>query len=200
MAHEKYKNIIFDLGAVIFQWTPEKFLDDAKLPSHYIEIFHSSLWLEHDGGKMTRENVIAHLPPQYDKELFRGFVSTLTKRMEPIPPMIQLFHELKAQGFKTFILSNMPLEMHQELDQMHDFFKYADGAVISGKVGQVKPNVDIYQTLLTKYHLDAHSSLFIDDKKENIQAAQALGIDGIICKDPKQVRRELISRGFHLAS
>jgi 2-haloacid dehalogenase len=71
------------------------------------------------------------------------------------------------------------------------FLQLFDGKVVSGAVKQTKPGEDIYQLLLKKYNIRPEQSLFIDDKKENIQTAEKLGIKGIHFKDPAQLRREL---------
>ena len=41
------------------------------------------------------------------------------------------------------------------------------------------------------YKLSAHESVFIDDLEINVRAAKDLGIDGIVCRNPSQVRAEL---------
>ena len=84
--------------------------------------------------------------------------------------------------------------MHQELRVMHDFFQYFDGEVYSYEVQAIKPQPQIYQVLLNNYQLRAHESLFIDDLEINVRAAKDLGIDGIVCKNPSQVRQELLIR------
>jgi putative hydrolase of the HAD superfamily len=85
----------------------------------------------------------------------------------------------------------MPKEMHLELKELHDFFQCFDGQVYSYQVNAIKPQPQIYQTLLTNYKLQANESVFIDDLEMNVVAAQQLGIDGIICKNPSQVKAEL---------
>jgi HAD superfamily hydrolase (TIGR01509 family) len=61
-------------------------------------------------------------------------------------------------------------------------------------VKSIKPQPGIYKALLNEYQLKGPESIFIDDREENIAAAQKFGIDGIICQNPKQVRRELVQR------
>ena len=51
-----------------------------------------------------------------------------------------------------------------------------DGDVVSCEVGIVKPMPEIYDLLLERFDLDPTETIFIDDRKENVDAAAAKGI------------------------
>lgn len=194
MESKTYKNIIFDLGGVLIEWEPVRHLTQLAQPIHFVEVFSSLLWASHDGGILSRKEVIDKLPSQYDRVAFEYFVNNISSFLRPIPDMVRLLHELKEKQYKIYILSNMPKENHEEFRDVHTFLGYTDGAVYSYEVGAVKPQPFIYHTLLNKYQLAAHESIFIDDREENIDAGIQLGIDGIVCKSPTQVRSELKQR------
>ena len=42
----------------------------------------------------------------------------------------------------------------------------------------MKPNVEIYRRLVERYGLDVSETLFIDDRKENVEAARNEGWEG----------------------
>lgn len=191
MASASYKNIIFDLGNVLLEWNPQGFLEQMQLPMHFLEVFNSLLWATHDGGLLSREEVVAKLPAQYDREVFAYCIDRIAPFLVVIPEMVEILHEVRRKGYKVYILSNMPKEMHQELLQLHDFFKYFDGQLYSYEVGAIKPQPQIYEILLKNYKLKGQESLFIDDREENVRAAKELGIEGIVCRSPSQVRSEL---------
>jgi putative hydrolase of the HAD superfamily len=188
---KQYKNIIFDLGNVLLEWNPQRFLKELELPSHFMDVFHSLLWATHDGGLLSRAELVEKLPPQYDKEVFASCVNRIAPFLTPISEMIETLHEVRRNGYKTYILSNMPKEMHEELRELHDFFEHFDGQVYSYEVKAIKPQPQIYQALINNYGLKEHESVFIDDLEMNIRAAKDLGIEGIVCKNPAQVRSEL---------
>jgi putative hydrolase of the HAD superfamily len=187
----KYKNIIFDLGNVLLEWNPQRFLKELEFPIHFMEIFHSLLWATHDGGLLTRAEMIDKLPSHYDKEAFAECVSRIAPHLILIPEMLETVHEVRRNGYKVYILSNMPKELHEELKRLHDFFDHFDGQVYSYEVKAIKPQPQIYQALINNYNLKEHESVFIDDLEMNIRAAKELGIEGIVCKNPSQVRSEL---------
>ncbi len=185
------KNIIFDVGGVLLEWNPAKFLKQLELPSHFTEVFESLLWAMHDGGLLSREELIAKLPEHVDREVFSHCTRKIAEQLQPIPEMIDLFHELRRRGYKVYILSNMPEEMHLELAKLHDFFVHPEGQVYSYQVKAIKPQPQIYQALLQSYKLNPEESVFIDDRVDNVMAAERLKIKAIQCESPSQVRRQL---------
>jgi HAD superfamily hydrolase (TIGR01509 family) len=193
----KFKNIIFDLGGVLLEWKPADLLKKLELPSHFIEVFDSLLWATHDGGWLTREEVVAKLPAQYDKKVFAYCIERMAPHLTLIQEMLDLFHEVRRLGYKVYILSNMPEELHLELLQLHDFFNYPEGQVYSYQIKAIKPQPQIYTALLEKYQLQGSESIFIDDREMNILAAQKFGIHGILCQTPAQVKDELRSLLSH---
>ena len=54
-----------------------------------------------------------------------------------------------------------------------------------------KPDSRIYQLTLDRYDVTAKNAVFIDDKKENIDAAIMKGIHGIHFTSAKKLNREL---------
>ena len=96
---------------------------------------------------------------------------------EPVAATECLVGELKAAGYRLYVLSNMSREF---IDYLRRFPVYAlfDGEVVSCEELVVKPERRIYEILLERYALQPAETLFIDDRDANILAARALGING----------------------
>ena len=62
---------------------------------------------------------------------------------------------------------------------------------MSHTVHLAKPDPAIYQTLLDRYGLKAEECVFLDDTVRNVEAAQALGIAGIVVTSQEQAKKEL---------
>jgi FMN phosphatase YigB (HAD superfamily) len=60
----------------------------------------------------------------------------------------------------------------------------------------VKPDAAIYRHLLKELGTRAEETLFIDDRAVNIEAAEALGIKGLVFTTVEQLRADLIAQGF----
>lgn len=109
--------------------------------------------------------------------------------MVPIPEGMQLArqcHDLvDASGqrkHQLYILSNMNPEVGERLLATYpELFDLFDGIVFSGTVHCNKPDPAIYEHLLTEYQLTPGNCFFIDDQKENITAAEQLGITCAQC-------------------
>ena len=59
----------------------------------------------------------------------------------------------------------------------------------------IKPEVEIYKLLLDRYHFVPQECVFIDDRPENIEAAEKLGITGIQFQNQQQAKRRLLELG-----
>ena len=95
--------------------------------------------------------------------------------------VLDLIKRLKYNGYKVYLLSNTnkkAMAKHNE-KQLEDL---VDGAVLSYQVHSVKPHLGIYKELLNKYNLNPSESIFIDDRKANIDTANKLGIIGVKVK------------------
>ena len=71
-----------------------------------------------------------------------------------------------------------------------------DEYVLSFEVGHMKPHPLIYIKALEKAGVKANESIFIDDIKENIEAAQNLGIGGILFGPQTNLEAELREKGL----
>lgn len=176
-------NIIFDLGNVLLDFYPKEYLQGKGLGSEdlefiYKEIFLSDEWIELDRGTITREEALkaitARNPDQVELLLsFTDFEEILT----PVIPNVAVLKELKNRGYKIYYLTNFHSENFSHVLLNFDFFKSFDGGVVSADVKLIKPDHRIYITLKDKYNLIPEESLFIDDTKENVDAAMELGFN-----------------------
>jgi HAD superfamily hydrolase (TIGR01509 family) len=56
-------------------------------------------------------------------------------------------------------------------------FQHFEGEIISCEVGLIKPEREIYNLLLDRYNLVPEQTMFIDDRKPNVDAAAEVGIN-----------------------
>ena len=94
---------------------------------------------------------------------------------EPVRPTEELIGRLKEAGYRLYVLSNMSREF---IDYLRTFPVYGlfDGEVVSCEEGVVKPEPRIYELLLERFGLEPAETLFIDDRRVNLEAAAAFGI------------------------
>lgn len=192
---EGVKNIVFDLGGVVFARDPRKF------EREFIEFFSYIMlpemphfWEEYDRGVSTYNRVIDDLAEynNCDRELAEHNLRRSIVTQEEIPATKSLIADLKSAGYKLYVLSNMSLDFIEFL-KTKEVYKYFDGEVVSCYEKVVKPDVEIYKILVDRYSLKADETLFIDDRKSNVEAAQNEGICGFHfnVRDPESSCSEL---------
>lgn len=92
--------------------------------------------------------------------------------------------------YKTGLISNAWSDMRkylvrQKLDEVFDTL------TISAEVGVAKPEAKIYLHALEQAQVKAEAAVFVDDVPANIEACEALGMKGILFRDPLKAMSEL---------
>ncbi len=109
----------------------------------------------------------------------------------------ELIDERGNKRFKLIALSNWDKESFSLFKELHaDVFSCFDMIHISGERGILKPNDGAFKKVLTEHGLAVHQCIFIDDQKENIEAAQRLGIRSHHFTDAKKLRTYLQGVGI----
>jgi putative hydrolase of the HAD superfamily len=195
--HEKYKNIVFDLGGVLIYWNSKEILnklfgsDQNFSFDQVIDLYNSAHWGNWDRGTMTTEEVAQGVADRFDKEKVLHLMRMAPSFLTPLEAGLDIFRQVKALGYKTYVLSNLAPECHHKILTESDFLEEFDGHIFSYQVKAIKPEPEIYKALLDTYSLTAEECLFIDDLERNIVGAKNMGIEGIICKDHDFVLQEL---------
>ena len=172
--------IVFDLGGVVFARDPRKFEPEfIKFFSYIMLPQMPRFWEEYDRWMVSYEQVVSDLAEynSCDRELADKNLRRSILTQEEIPATKVLIAELKAAGYKLYVLSNMSLEFIEFLRKT-DVYKYFDGEVVSCEEHVVKPDAEIYKRLVDRYSLSEQETLFIDDRKENVEAARNQGWEG----------------------
>lgn len=203
-----YKNIIFDLGGVVVDFNPRDFLMDYFMNKSaedavYDLTFGSKEWEDLDRGDITRA-AANRIMLENAASCGRTFeVQTVIDEWEKIlrtkKTTIKTMCKLKLAGYRLYYLSNIAADTMENIKQ-RDFFPLFDGGIASCDVHVNKPDPKIYTLLMQKYHLAYEESIFVDDNKQNAQAAYNLGITGILYKNKKSFNRALGLCGIHLTN
>lgn len=193
------KNIILDFGGVLVDWNPhylfDKYFKTKEESDYFINNVCTTEWnSEMDGGKTFEQAVRERsaMFPKYAEALRLYQTKWMDTMGEEIPGMYDLIKSLKENGFPVIYgLTNWSAETFPTVQKTYRIFSLIDKIVVSGEVKQLKPNPEIFHTLLDKYNLKAEESLFIDDNVKNVEGAKAVGINAIRFEDAKKLREEL---------
>ncbi len=192
------KNVIFDLGRVLIDWNPRAYLekkikDEKKIEKIFEEVFASPEWQELDRGTITFDNAMEFFQNKVPscKEEIKDIFDNIMELIPPIEKNVKIFEEV-ANKYNTYILSNFGDRSFDMIYEKYPWFKLFDGQVVSSKVKQIKPEKEIYETLINKYNLNTNETIFIDDTLVNIEASEKIGIKGIHYTGEECLREMLV--------
>ncbi|HSD64204.1 MAG TPA: HAD family phosphatase [Ignavibacteriaceae bacterium] len=199
----KISVVVFDLGNVLipfdYQILKNKLEKIEKNLGEKFLQFYKDNYLYHrdfERGDLSEndfiEIMLSALNHKIDKKTFCEYFSHIfTENLE----VIDLLPELK-KSYPLVLLSNTN-SIHYEFGwRQYNFLKYFDRLIVSYKVGAVKPEEKIYRAveLYTKKNPEEH--LFIDDVAEYVDAAIAIGWEGIQFKGYIDLKLNLVNRGI----
>lgn len=175
------KNIVFDLGGVVVAHNEEGFRE--KLGKFFDFVFGPdmkcvpSFWVDYDLGILTIDETAAEVAKyrDCDAETAKMHMLQAIALQEEVEPTVELIKELKAKGYKLYVLSNMSKEYIEFLRKL-PVFDYFDYQVVSSEVHLGKPDPEIYNYLLEHCELNPAETIFIDDRKDNVEVAESVGI------------------------
>lgn len=147
-------------------------------------MINNDLWNEFDLGIMKDEEIVESFKnklPEYANEIdeFWKNPKDLVKEFYYAGPLVK---GLKAAGYNVYLLSNYPKKMYELHWPAFSFINDIDGMVVSSIEKVIKPDRKIYEILLDRYNLEAAETCFIDDREVNVEAAEQVGITGIVFK------------------
>jgi putative hydrolase of the HAD superfamily len=112
------------------------------------------------------------------------------------PRMVAWQQQLRAAGLRTAILSNMGDTVLTNIEKEFAWLAGFDVLVWSFQLGIAKPDPAIYRHVLEKLGTKAEETMFIDDKRINIEAAQALGMVGFEFTTIEKLRADMLAAGL----
>lgn len=182
------KAIIFDLNGVFIQSPKlsDRFYDKFGVQP---EIFMPALKVIMDAVRQPKaKNAFSYWKPYLEKwnvnlseeEFFNFWFSAEKENLE----MIELAKKLKEEGIKIFVLSNNFIERANYYKDNFLFLKEVINKVYySWQTGFIKPDIRAYQNILNENNLAPRDCVYFDDKEENINIAESLGIKRFIFKN-----------------
>lgn len=196
------RNIIFDVGNVLVEFRWEDTMRDHGFRGERLERLRratlgSAMWDELDRSALS------------DDEILAGFISNDPEIEADIRLMWQYNGEMircyddtwdwicgfREKGYHCYILSNYSAYTYRLTREQLAFETLMDGSLFSFQVNQVKPEREIFESLLERFSLKAQECVFIDDNRANVEAAKALGFSGVVYESREQAGEELKKLG-----
>lgn len=196
------KNIVFDVGMVLVDFCYMDYMKRLGFPEETCGAFEkyiimSELWNDMDRGELMMDEAEVRFkerlrkmyrPCDREVEVFISNIKGIVREYDYSKPLLQ---GLKDAGYKVYILSNYPMDMSDLHWKDFSFLQVADGYIISAYEKIVKPDERIYRLLTERFGVKLEESVFIDDRQINVDAAEKLGMSGILFKGYNELLSEL---------
>lgn len=189
--------VVFDFGGVVANVDKKEVVyfvqENLKLPSYEKakELLRKEHKIEKQGGDVAGfwQQQGATSGKEWQKKLADFRLSSIHE----ISGIREVIQGVKKEGIELALLSNIS-KREAKLVQIRGFFDLFDDLFLSCAMGMEKPNRKVFSFLLQETGVLAENCLFIDDKRENVEAAKAMGIDAILFTSPAQLKAELDKR------
>jgi putative hydrolase of the HAD superfamily len=192
------RNVIFDLGGVVLEWSPDAILegyytDPQERAAMKTALFKHPDWLQMDRGTLTESEALARLQQRTGRPVaeLSGLFDAVRGSLRPKADTLALLKSLARRDVPLYCLSNMPASTFAYLREQHAFWNVFKGIVISGEIKMAKPEREIFEYLLRRYALAAADTVFVDDHAPNIAAAEKVGLHTVWFRDAAQCALEL---------
>lgn len=187
--------LIFDLGGVLIDVDLDRGLQKLKNSFSEIErkrllewLIHSDTALAYELGQIDDFEFYQKIPFTYLSKLtFDQFQCAWTKIFLPISCTIEILTALSGH-YRMAALSNTNHMHIQYLSSHYPFFVHFDKTYYSHELHLRKPDPGIYKYALDDLQVRPEETAFIDDKLENVIAAQQLGMTGMLYAGDCRIR------------
>ncbi|MFM2354666.1 MAG: hypothetical protein RLZZ528_402 [Pseudomonadota bacterium] len=173
--------VVFDLGNVLVEWNPEAYYDARIGPEARRRMFEETdihaVNIAIDAGAPYRDSIyaLADRYPHWADEVRRWYDDQFGMLTPVLHHTIRLRDALRGRGVPVFALSNWGDESFDRAYEAFPFFRDFDRHYISGKLGMIKPEPAIYAHVEADSGIEPGGLFFIDDRIDNIRAAEARG-------------------------
>lgn len=203
----KIETIIFDFGGVIIDIDPQLTIDEfAKLGFNELEKTNTAEFTE-----LIRKFERGIYTPEVFRKKMKDFIGVKASTQQfdeawnallyDIPSeRIEIIEQVK-ENYRILLLSNSN-EIHYDLYVRdlqlrfgyREFANLFHEAYFSFDLHLSKPDIEIYEFVINQNDLNPKKTLFIDDNRDNIEAAKKAGLQTYLLQKPERVR-DLFTNG-----
>jgi putative hydrolase of the HAD superfamily len=193
---DSYSAVIFDYGGVLVRHQTEA--DQARmatlvgLPTDRFAELYWSKRADYDKAVLTAaeywHEIALHAGTKLGLETLDELIAIDTESWMQFDGIMWAWvAQLRKSGKRLAVLSNMPLELGEALKIKPGRLELFDNVTLSYELRAVKPEPAIYEHCLEALDAEPQKTLFFDDRIENVQGAELLGIRAIQFLDRDEV-------------
>ncbi|MEC5167000.1 FMN phosphatase YigB (HAD superfamily) [Flavobacterium sp. PL11] len=137
--------------------------------------------IQFETGKISREKFLSGIQRNIPNATIEEILAAWNSVLLDFPLYRLEFLQLLSTKYRLFLLSNTDaihidnFEQKNGISFYSDFYQCFEKVYFSFEIGLRKPDLEIFKHLISNHKLDPKRTLFVDDKKENTDAALTLG-------------------------
>jgi glucose-1-phosphatase len=199
--------IYFDLGKVIVDFDHSRAARELlkvtplSLEEAMAVLMDGELVSEYETGRLSSQEhyreVCRRLQMEVSMEKFRELWGSM---FLPEPLLSERFLQALKKHYRLMLLSNTN-EIHFDfLIEHYPMLKVIEERLLSYQAGCMKPQARIFELAIDKACVAPENIFFTDDRPENIEAANRVGIQALMFRSEAQLKRDMLSRGMVVSS
>lgn len=193
--------VVFDIGNVLVEWNPERVFD-AKIGKdrrkalfEAVDLFRMNDAVDRGGDLATVVQDTARRHPDWADDILIWRDHWIEMVGPAIDASVEILRDLRRQGTPVFALTNYGAATFERSIQKFPFYEEFDRTYVSGRMGVVKPDAEIYRRMEEDCGVAPSGLLFTDDRPENIAAATSRGWQGHVFDGADGFRKRLVAEG-----
>ncbi len=151
---------------------------------------HPTAWCEFEHGRMDEESYVRHFFSDGRTFDYDGLREAIQRAYYILDGMEEILKELKEQGVAMHALSNYPT-WYKWIEEKLKLSRFLEWTFVSCLTGFRKPALDTYEHAVKTLNVPASQCLFIDDRAQNCEASEKVGMSSILFRDAAQLRQKL---------
>ena len=194
--------VVFDIGNVLIEWNPERLYDkvigEDRRKAMFAEVDLHGMNDRVDKGANWIEEVraTAETYPQWADEIMMWHDRWLEMASPAIDHSVRLLRALRSKGVPVFALTNFGIQTFELGEREYPFLEEFDRRYVSGHMGVIKPDPQIYQMVEDDCGVAPSGLLFADDRADNIAMAESRGWQTHLFTGPQGWADRLVVEGL----
>lgn len=195
----KITTLFLDIGGVLMTNGWDRHMREKAAQAFDLDLVdfekrHRQYYNIYESGKESLDDylnqVIFWTERGFSMDKFKEFIFSQSK---PFPEVIDFFKQLKNDyKLRMSAISNEGRELIEYRIKIANLKSFIDNFFISSFVGYQKPNPYIYEMSLDVTQTLVKEAFFIDDRQENVEAAEKLGIKSLKQTSLEETKKVLL--------
>lgn len=183
------KVVLFDLGRVLVDFDHKRAAERIACFCHkstqeiYNLFFESEETISFEAGKISPENFYLQVKEALNLKLsYESFIPIWNDIFYLSPKnrsIFKLVNTLRGP-YKTALLSNINTLHYEYIKKNFPVFGVFDEIFLSFKLGLIKPDKEIYNSVIRKLKVSPQEIFYTDDRADLVESAKTLGLRGFV--------------------